>query len=99
MDTVQQEFGWKAITGQLDIDADWNSYVESMMAAGLDKLVVSVAKQRVQLLHCLPSVESRQISSSTNLLGRPRPLRVVVFLSGMYVIYHTNISVPFKEKI
>jgi hypothetical protein len=45
VDTIQNEFGWKAITGQVDIDAEWDGYVQSMMDAGLDKLLESVAKQ------------------------------------------------------
>ena len=45
VDTIQNEFGWKAITGQVDIDAEWDGYVQSMMDAGLDKLLASVAKQ------------------------------------------------------
>lgn len=43
--TVEQEFGWKAITGRIDIDAEWDSYVQAMMDAGLDTLLAVVAKQ------------------------------------------------------
>lgn len=43
--TVEQEFGWKAITGRIDIDAEWDSYVQAMMDAGLDTLLAAVAKQ------------------------------------------------------
>lgn len=43
--TIEEEFGWKAITGQVDIDAEWDDYVQSMMDAGLDRLLVSLATQ------------------------------------------------------
>ena len=45
VDTIQNEFGWKAITGRVDIDAEWDGYVQSMMDAGLDKLLESLARQ------------------------------------------------------
>jgi putative aldouronate transport system substrate-binding protein len=40
--TIENEFGWKAITGRIDIDAEWDGYVQSMMDAGLDRLLVSL---------------------------------------------------------
>lgn len=43
--TIEQEFGLQAITGQIDVDAEWDSYVESMMDAGLEQLLATVAEQ------------------------------------------------------
>ena len=43
--TIEHEWGWKAITGQVDIDAEWDDYVQSMMDAGLETLLASLAEQ------------------------------------------------------
>ena len=43
--TVEQEFAWQAVTGQIDIDAEWDDYVRSMTKAGLDKLLDATAMQ------------------------------------------------------
>ena len=43
--TVEQEFGWKAITGGIDIDAEWDGYVQAMMDAGVDKLLTALANK------------------------------------------------------
>ena len=43
--TVEQEFAWKALTGQVDIDQAWDGYVRAMMNAGLDRLLMTVADQ------------------------------------------------------
>jgi putative aldouronate transport system substrate-binding protein len=42
VDSVEQEFAWKAITGGIDIDAEWDGYVQAMMDAGLDKLLAAL---------------------------------------------------------
>ena len=31
---IQGEFMWKAVTGQVDVDAEWDDYVESWLKAG-----------------------------------------------------------------
>ena len=38
LDTYQEEFRLKAITGQLDIDAEWDNYVETCMSMGYEEL-------------------------------------------------------------
>ena len=43
--TVEQEFAWKALTGQVDIDQAWDGYVRDMMNAGLERLLMTVADQ------------------------------------------------------
>lgn len=43
--TVEQEFAWKALTGQVDVDQAWDGYVRAMMDAGLDRLLMTVADQ------------------------------------------------------
>ena len=43
--TIEQEFAWKALTGQVDIDAEWDGYVRDMMNAGLGRLLETVANQ------------------------------------------------------
>ena len=43
--TIQQEFAWQAVTGQIDIDAAWDSYVKNMMDAGLKQLLEVVKSQ------------------------------------------------------
>ena len=44
--TIEQEFFWQAVTGQIDVVSAWDDYVERMMNAGLDRLLDSVAAQR-----------------------------------------------------
>ena len=39
LETVQSEFRLKAITGQLDIDAEWDAYVEKCKSMGSDELL------------------------------------------------------------
>ena len=43
--TIEQEFFWQAVTGQVDVVAAWDGYVDRMMSAGLDRLLDSVAEQ------------------------------------------------------
>ncbi len=43
--TIEQEFAWQAVTGQIDIDAAWDGYVKNMMDAGLRKLLETVKTQ------------------------------------------------------
>lgn len=38
IETKQQEFRLKAITGQLDIDAEWDNYVEELKSMGIEEL-------------------------------------------------------------
>ena len=38
LETVQSEFRLKAITGQLDIDAEWDAYVQQCMDMGFEEL-------------------------------------------------------------
>ena len=46
INTIEQEFFWRAVTGQIDVVSAWDDYVERMMNAGLDRLLDSVAAQR-----------------------------------------------------
>ena len=39
LETVQDEFRLQAITGQIDIDAEWDGYVEKCKALGFDELM------------------------------------------------------------
>ena len=34
LNTLRDEFGWRAITTDMDIDAEWNSYVDKWMKSG-----------------------------------------------------------------
>ena len=43
---IQDEFGWKAITGQIDIDTEWDGYVKAMMKAGLETLLEALGSQK-----------------------------------------------------
>ncbi len=43
--SIQEEYAWKSITGQIDIDSSWNGYVKAMMDAGLKTLLETVSKQ------------------------------------------------------
>ena len=44
--TIEQEFAWQAVTGQIDIDAAWDGYVKNMMDAGLRQLLATTKAQR-----------------------------------------------------
>ena len=46
INTIEQEFFWRAVTGQIDVVSAWDDYVERLMNAGLDRLLDSVAAQR-----------------------------------------------------
>ena len=39
LETVQDEFRLKAITGQIDIDAEWDAYVQQCKDMGYDELL------------------------------------------------------------
>ena len=43
--TIEQEFAWQAITGQVNIDSAWAGYVRRMNDAGLTALLETVARQ------------------------------------------------------
>lgn len=40
INTIEQEFFWQAVTGQIDVVSAWDDYVERMMNAGLDRLLI-----------------------------------------------------------
>ena len=40
--SIEDEFAWKALTGQIDVDGEWDRYVKSMMDAGLATLLDSL---------------------------------------------------------
>ena len=42
--TLHEEFHFKAITGQIDIDADWDAYVRKWRQSGGDKILGELAK-------------------------------------------------------
>jgi hypothetical protein len=44
MDTVESEFLWKALTGEIDIEAEWDSYVANWKAAGGDMYIEELNK-------------------------------------------------------
>ena len=44
LDTIRDEFFYKAVTGQIDVDSEWNSYVKKYMGAGGDELLAEIKK-------------------------------------------------------
>jgi hypothetical protein len=37
--TIQDEFMWQAVVGQIDIDAEWDNYVATWMRAGGEEVI------------------------------------------------------------
>ena len=44
LQTMAAEFFAKAVTGEIDIDAEWDNYVANWMAAGGNELMAEIAK-------------------------------------------------------
>ena len=44
LETINAEFVYKAVTGQIDIDSEWNNYVETYMSAGGAELLAEIQK-------------------------------------------------------
>lgn len=38
------QFAYKAITGELDVDSEWDNYVKKLMSSGLDKVLAELQK-------------------------------------------------------
>ena len=44
LETITAEFFFKAVTGQIDIDSEWNNYVETYLGAGGAELLAEIQK-------------------------------------------------------
>lgn len=46
INTIVQEFAWGALTGSVNIDTEWETYLRALRSAGLDELLETVASQK-----------------------------------------------------
>jgi ABC-type glycerol-3-phosphate transport system substrate-binding protein len=44
LDTIRDEFWWKAVTSDIDIEAEWPGYVETLMKNGLRQILAEAEK-------------------------------------------------------
>lgn len=45
INAISDEYGWRAVSGQIDIDATWDDYVNEMMNSGLRQLLAAANEQ------------------------------------------------------
>jgi len=44
INTQVQEFSYKCITGQIDVESSWNSYIDKLMRSGLNEMLEEIKK-------------------------------------------------------